>query len=92
MDYSDEDKAVFKIKAYLNKLNDKKWTKEYVLKNYGVAVQMLIEQANTSIGVKGAKSITENGTSITFVDGAGGWTITNDIKEFLPKPFVKLMG
>lgn len=90
--YSNEDIAIAKIKSYLNVLDNPKWTKDYVLNNYGIAVEMLRSQANNSVAVKGAKSISENGTSITFLDNVGTWNISNDIAEFLPSPFVKFMG
>ena len=41
--YSNKDIAIEKIKGYLNVTGDPKWTKEYVLSNYGIAVQVLVE-------------------------------------------------
>lgn len=87
--YTDEDKAVAFIKSYLNVSDNTKWTKDYVMANYGIAVEMLIEKANTlkSIKTPGVKSISEGGQSITF-DNGEAWTITDDIKVLLPTPFV----
>ena len=89
--YTDEDIAVEKIKGYLNVIGNPKWTKEYVLSNYGIAVQLLVEKAKGFKAMSGVKSFSEGGQSMTFSD-EGKWTITNDIKEMLPSPFVKLMG
>ncbi|WP_278280354.1 hypothetical protein [Clostridium septicum] len=41
--------------------------------------------------MNGVKSISEGNQSMTFTD-EGKWTITDDIKELLPDPFIKLMG
>ncbi|MBU3107144.1 hypothetical protein [Clostridium gasigenes] len=94
MAYSEEDKAIAKIKGYLNVADNPKWTKEYMLKKYGVAIEILVEQANKISAIKapGVKSFSEGGQSMTFSDNVEAWTITEDIKEFLPTPFVKLMG
>ncbi len=89
--YTDEDIAVEKIKGYLNVTGHPKWTKEYVLSNFGVAVQLLVEKAKGFKVMAGVKSFSEGGQSMTFSD-EGKWTITNDIKEMLPAPFVKMMG
>jgi hypothetical protein len=89
--FSDEEKAIAKIKGYLNVTDNTKWTNDYILKNYGVAVELLIEQANklNSIKTPGVKSFSEGGQSVTFSDGEA-WTVTDNIKEFLPTPFVKM--
>ena len=89
--YSNEDIAIEKIKGYLNVTGDSKWTKEYVLSNYGIAVQVLVEKAESYKVMLGVKSFSEGGQSMTFSD-EGKWTITDDIKELLPAPFLKLMG
>ena len=39
----------------------------------------------------GVKSFSEGGQSMTFSD-EGKWTVTDDIKDLLPAPFVKLIG
>lgn len=86
--YSNEDIAVEKIKGYLNVIGDRKWTKDYVLNNYGIAVQLLVDKAENFKTMNGVKSFSEGGQSITFSD-EGKWTITDDIKELLPYPFVR---
>ncbi|MEG0133551.1 MAG: hypothetical protein RR782_05390 [Clostridium sp.] len=90
--YLDEDKAIAKIKGYLNVLDNPKWTKEYILKNYGIAVELLVEKATklNSTKTPGIRSFSEGGQSMTFSDGEA-WTITDDIKEFLPTSFVRMV-
>lgn len=89
--FTNEDRALAKIKGYLNVIDNPKWTKEYILKNYGVVVELLIEKATEFKKMNGVKSISEGNQSMTFTD-EGKWTITDDIKELLPDPFIKLMG
>lgn len=90
----DEDKAIAYIKGYLNVLDNPTWTKEYILQNYGAAVELLIEKANkvSSLKIPGVKSVTEGGQSVTFGDNTEAWNITDDIKTLLPAPFVRMMG
>lgn len=90
----DEDKAIAYIKGYLNVLDNPTWTKEYILQNYGAAVELLIEKATkvNSFKTPGVKSVTEGGQSVTFGDGEEAWSITDDIKTLLPAPFAKMMG
>ncbi|NME64465.1 phage head-tail connector protein [Clostridium cadaveris] len=88
--YSNEDIAIEKIKGYLNVICNPKWTKEYVLANYGIAVQLLVEKASSYKSMSGVKSFSEGGQSMTFSD-EGKWTITDDIKEMLPAPFVRCL-
>ena len=89
--YSNKDIAIEKIKGYLNVTGDPKLTKEYGLSNYGIAVQVLVEKAESYKVMPGVKSFSEGGQSMTFSD-EGKWTVTDDIKDLLPAPFVKLMG
>lgn len=87
--YSNEDIAIEKIKGYLNVLDNPKWTKDYVLNNYGIAVQLLIDKAENFKVMPGVKSFSEGGQSMIFND-EGKWTITDDIKEILPTPYVRM--
>ena len=90
----DEDKAIAYIKGYLNVSDNPTWTKEYILENYGAAVELLIEKATkvNSLKTPGVKSMSEGGQSITFNDSQEAWSITDDIKTLLPVPFVRMMG
>lgn len=81
-------KAILVIRYYLNKdLND-----DYILNNYGLAVDQLIENASKLQSIKspGVKSKSEGNQSMSFEDGAEAWTITADIKCLLPTPYVRM--
>jgi hypothetical protein len=81
-------KAILVIRNYLNKdLSD-----NYILNNYALAVDQLIENSTKlgSIKTPGVKSISEGNQSISFETGAEAWTITPDVKALLPVPFVKM--
>lgn len=81
-------KAVFVIKNYLNKnLSD-----EYIKKNYALAIDQLIENANkiNSTKIVGVKSISEGNQSISFDSNIEVWSITADVKALLPIPYVRM--
>lgn len=81
-------KAILVIRNYLNKdLSD-----NYILNNYALAVDQLIENSTKlgSMKTPGVKSISEGNQSISFETGAEVWTITPDIKALLPVPYVRM--
>ncbi|MBA4507940.1 head-tail connector protein [Clostridium sporogenes] len=85
---NEQRKAILVIRNYLNKdLED-----DYILTNYGLAVDQLINNAAKLENIKtpGVKSMSEGNQSISFENGAGVWSMTNDIKALLPTPFVKM--
>lgn len=81
----EQKKAIAVIKNYLNV----DWDDDYILSEYDFVVDQLIENskmaANASI-----KSISEGNQSISYKDNSGAWTITDDIKAMLPKPYIKM--
>jgi len=81
----EQKKAIAVIKNYLNV----DWEDEYILTKYDFVIEQLIENskmaANASI-----KSISEGNQSISYKDNSGPWTITDDIKAMLPKPYIKM--
>jgi len=81
----EQKKAIAVIKNYLNV----DWDDDYILSEYDFVVDQLIENskmaANASI-----KSISEGNQSISYKDNSGPWTITDDIKAMLPKPYIKM--
>jgi len=81
-------KAILVIRNYLNKdLSD-----SYILNNYSLAIDQLIENATKlqNIKVSGVKSFSEGNQSMSFETGAEAWTIAPDVKAFLPTPFVRM--
>lgn len=83
-----EAKAILVIRNYLNKnLSD-----EYIRKNYALAIDQLIENANkiNSAKLVGVKSISEGNQSISFDSNIEAWSITEDIKFLLPMPYIRM--
>lgn len=83
-----EAKAILAIRNYLNRnLSD-----EYIKKNYDLAIDQLIENANKLNSTKsvGIKSKSEGNQSITFDSDIKAWTITDDVKALLPTPYVRM--
>lgn len=82
-----EAKAILVIKNYLNRdLSD-----NYIKKNYVLAIEQLIENANKINSMKaiGVKSMSEGNQSISF-ENAEAWTVTEDVKMLLPTPYVRM--
>lgn len=87
----EEKMAIAVIRNYLN-VDDSVWTNEYIMENYDFVIESIIKQAKEINSIKnlGVKSKTEGNQSITFSDNIEAWSITDSIKNLLPKPFVKL--
>ena len=81
----EEKKAIAVIRNYLNV----EWEDGYILSEYDFVVDQLIQNSKTSKG-SGIKCISEGNQSISYKDNSGPWTITDDIKAMLPKPYIKL--
>ena len=62
------------------------------MENYDFVIESIIKQAKEINSIKnlGVKSKTEGNQSVTFSDNIEAWSITDSIKNLLPKPFVKL--
>lgn len=78
-------KAIAIIRNYLNV----DWEDNYILSEYDFVVDQLIINSKNSQR-SDIKSISEGNQSITYKDSSGAWTITDDIKAMLPKPYIKL--
>lgn len=86
MDISiEQKKAIAVIKNYLNM----DWEDSYILSEYDFVVDQLIQNSKTAKSAD-IKSISEGNQSISYKDNSGPWTITDDIKGMLPKPYIKL--
>lgn len=88
----EQKRAVAVIRNYLNVDDNTIFTNDYIVENYEIAVDMIIEQANEIKNLKaiGIKSRSEGNQSITYTDGVEAWKITESIKAFLPTPFIKM--
>lgn len=78
-------KAIAVIRNYLNV----DWEDTFILTKYDFVVDQLIKNSQNSKSAD-IKSISEGSQSITYKDNSGPWTITDDIKSMLPKPYIKL--
>lgn len=88
LEEKNEAKAILSIRNYLNKnLSD-----EYIKKNFALAIDQLIENANKINSTKsvGIKSMSEGNQSISFDSDIEAWSITADVKALLPARYVKM--
>ncbi len=84
----EQKKSIAVIRNYLNVDSDT-WTDEIILSEYDFVIDQLIQNAKTAKS-SDIKSISEGNQSISYKDNSGAWTITDDIKAMLPKPYIKL--
>ncbi|MFA6867422.1 MAG: hypothetical protein WCR54_07900 [Clostridia bacterium] len=90
----DQRKAILVIKNYLNVNGNLKYSDDYMMTEFELAIDELVEN---SIGIKsikttGIKSKSEGTQSVTFESNIEAWTITDNVKMLLPLPFIRLMG
>ena len=88
LEEKNEARAIIVIKNYLNRnLSD-----EYIRKNYTLAIDQLIENANkiNSSKLVGVKSISEGNQSISFDSNIEAWSMTADVKALLPTPYIRM--
>ncbi|MGH4125602.1 MAG: hypothetical protein ACREV6_22040 [Clostridium sp.] len=90
----DQRKAILTIKNYLNVGTNPKYTDEYMMVNFELAIDELVESslAIKSIKATGIKSKSDGVQSVTFADGIEAWSITDNVKMLLPLPYVRMMG
>ena len=81
----EQKKAIAVIKNYLNV----DWEDSYILSEYDFVVDQLIQNSKNSKS-SDIKSISEGSQSISYKDNSGPWTVTDDIRAMLPKPYIKL--
>lgn len=81
----DEKKAIAVIRNYLNV----DWEDSYILTEYDFSIEQLIQNSKVSQKAD-VKSISEGNQSISYKDNSGPWTVTDDIKAMLPKPYIKM--
>lgn len=88
LEEKNEIKAILVIRNYLNRnLSD-----EYIKKNYTLAIDQLIENANkiNSAKLVGVKSMSEGNQSISFDSNIEAWSVTADVKSLLPTPYIRM--
>ncbi|WP_317119955.1 hypothetical protein, partial [Clostridium neonatale] len=71
MVYTDEELQEMAVLAIFN-YYDEKYSKEYIIENFSLALKVLIQNINASVTKPiGIKSVSQNGTSVTYNEGAG---------------------
>lgn len=66
---------------------DEKYSNEYIKDNFGLALKVLVENVRASVTKPiGIKSVSQNGTSVTYNEGAGfNAYLTEEVLSLLPK-------
>ena len=66
---------------------DGRYSKEYISDNFGLALKVLIENIRASVTKPiGIKSVSQNGISVTYNEGAGfNAYLTTEVLSLLPK-------
>lgn len=75
-----EQMAILTIYNYYNSF----YTEDYIKENFNLAIKVLLSNAK-DIKINGVSSISENGTSITYKNDYGKFSITSDVLALLPK-------
>ncbi|MEG1256614.1 hypothetical protein [Clostridium sp.] len=91
MTYTDKEyelMAIQVIRKYLNK----DFTNDEIKYNYSLALMKLINNSKEIETYKkvGVKSVSEGNQSMSFETNVEAWTITADVKAFLPTPFIRM--
>ena len=85
--FTDEELEEMSILAIYN-YYDGEYTKEYIKKEFSIAIKFLKENAKKIMNIKkvsGATSISQGGRSISFGNGIEAFSLTSDILALLPK-------
>ena len=85
MAYTDEELKEMAVLAIFNYYDDK-YSKEYIQDNFQLALKVLIENIRTSVTKpQGIKSVSQNGISVTYNEGAGfNAYLTEEVLSLLP--------
>ena len=88
----DQRKAILTIKNYLNIGTNTKYTDAYMMINFELAIEELVENsiAIKSIKTAGIKSKSDGVQSVTFTDGVEAWSINDSVRMLLPLPYVRM--
>ena len=85
MAYTDEELNEMAVLAIFNYYNER-YSKEYIEENFGLALKVLTENIRTSVTKPaGIKSVSQNGISVTYNEGAGfNAYLTEEVLSLLP--------
>ena len=82
-----QDVVISKIKNYLN-LTDS--SDDVIIKNYSTAIKVGVCDEIQRNKHKNIRTMTQGQRSVTYSDSKT--SLSDDVKDLLPKPFIKLMG
>lgn len=85
MAYTDEELQEMAVLAIFNFYNEY-YSKEYIQENFKLALKVLTENIRTSVTKpQGIKSVSQNGISVTYNEGAGfNAYLTEEVLALLP--------
>ena len=85
MAYTDEELQEMAVLAIFNYYSGE-YSKEYIQDNFKLALKVLIENIRASVTKPiGIKSVSQNGTSVTYNEGAGfNAYLTEEVLSLLP--------
>ena len=85
MAYTDDELNEMAVLAIFN-YYDGEYTKEYIQENFKLALKVLTENIRTSVTKpQGIKSVSQNGISVTYNEGAGfNAYLTEEVLALLP--------
>lgn len=83
--YTDDELKEMAVLAIFNYYNEK-YSKEYIQDNFKLALKVLIENIRASVTKPiGIKSVSQNGISVTYNEGAGfNAYLTEEVLALLP--------
>ncbi|EES50563.1 hypothetical protein NE172_18150 [Clostridium botulinum] len=86
MSYTETELQEMAVLAIFNYF-DEKYSKDYIKENFTLALKVLIENIRTSVTKPiGIKSVSQNGTSVTYNEGTGfNAYLTTEVLSLLPK-------
>lgn len=86
MAYTDEELNEMAVLAIFNYYSEY-YSKEYIQENFKLALKVLTENIRTSVTKpQGIKSVSQNGISVTYNEGAGfNAYLTEEVLALLPK-------
>ena len=84
--YTNEELNEMAVLAIFNYYSGK-YSKEYIVENFKLALKVLTENIRTSVTKpQGIKSVSQNGISVTYNEGAGfNAYLTEEVLVLLPK-------
>lgn len=88
LEEKNEARAIIAIRNYLNR----NFSDEYIKQNFALAIDQIIENANkiNSAKLVGVSSMREGNQSITFSSNVEAWSVTDDIRSLLPRPYIRM--